>query len=236
MNYKIADTVFSLGDPGRYCRSLLAGYRTDLPEEFEISVTASDILSERQRSEEPISEGYAESLAVLRKLSDRLLTRDTILFHGSAVALDGQAYIFAAPSGTGKSTHARLWREKFGDRVVMINDDKPFVRVGGRCTVYGSPWDGKHRLSTNASFPLRAVCFLERAERNSIAPLSPSEAIHWFLSQAYREEAVASIFPLILKITDVIPSFLLKCNTDPGAVDVAWSALSDSGPVGGEKC
>ncbi len=59
-----------------------------------------------------------------RKLAESLLEYGVLLFHGSSVAVDGFGYIFAAQSGTGKSTHARLWRELLGERAVMVNDDK----------------------------------------------------------------------------------------------------------------
>ena len=80
--------------------------------------------------------------------------------------MDGEAYIFTAVSGTGKSTHAMLWREVFGERVRMINDDKPLIRITpeGKAVVYGTPWDGKHHLSKNSAFPLKAICWLTRAK------------------------------------------------------------------------
>lgn len=91
-------------------------------------------------------------------LAAALLYYNILLMHGSALCMDGEAYIFAAPSGTGKSTHARLWREVFGDRVWMINDDKPLVRVEEeRAFVFGSPWCGKHKLGCNGSARLKAV-------------------------------------------------------------------------------
>ena len=66
--------------------------------------------------------------------------------------------MFTAPSGTGKSTHARLWREAFGERVVMINDDKPLLLVRPEgVTVYGTPFRGKHGLGGDRSAPLRAI-------------------------------------------------------------------------------
>lgn len=68
---------------------------------------------------------YLETLAVYRKIVTRLVFSDILLIHGSAIAVDGKAYLFTAPSGTGKSTHTRMWREYFKDRAVMVNDDKP---------------------------------------------------------------------------------------------------------------
>ena len=54
------------------------------------------------------------------RIADKVIY-DTILFHGSVIAVDGEGYLFTAKSGTGKSTHARLWRETFGDRAVRVS-------------------------------------------------------------------------------------------------------------------
>lgn len=236
MSYKIADTVFDLAVRQPYCRRLLADYECPEAAELRIRIGEEDVERERERAEEAISEGYAEALAVQRKLSDCLLEKDVLLFHGSAIAVDGEAYIFSAPSGTGKSTHARLWRELLGERAVMINDDKPFIRVGAPSVVYGSPWDGKHHLSQNTAVPLRAVCFLDRSAENQIRALSPQEALPRLLSQAYREEAVDRILPLVLRLADSVSLYELRCNISRAAAELSWSTLSGTGLTdGGEK-
>ncbi|MBR6049932.1 MAG: hypothetical protein IKP68_01865, partial [Clostridia bacterium] len=173
MIYKVADTVFSLDTVHNYSHVRLAGYRSGEVPQTGIVTTESDIVSARDTFGNEGTDGYIEFLAVLEKLSDFLLCKDTLLFHGSAVSVDGRCYIFTAPSGTGKSTHSRLWRELLGERVVMVNDDKPFIRIGEPCTVFGSPWDGKERLSSNTSFPLSALCIIERSNTNSIEPVDP---------------------------------------------------------------
>ena len=139
---------------------------------FVVHTTQSDIDFERKKSaREDESEGipirqfpdaYLETLAVYRKIAEKMPDYDTFLFHGSAIAVDGTAYLFTAKSGTGKSTHTRLWRELLGDRAVMVNDDKPLIRVNadGTAVAYGTPWDGKHRLSSNIAVPLRVICIL----------------------------------------------------------------------------
>lgn len=144
-----------------------------------METSQSDIEYEREKSAlEDRKEGlpirnfpdsYLETLAVYRKFAENLLAYDTVLFHGSVVAVDGIGYLFTAKSGTGKSTHTRLWREYFGERAVMVNDDKPLLQVTENgVIVYGTPWDGKHHLSNNISVPLKAICILTRAEENHI--------------------------------------------------------------------
>ena len=132
---------------------------------------------------------FLENNAIHALIAEKLIDYHILLMHGSALCMDGKAYIFTAPSGTGKSTHARLWRETFGDRVWMINDDKPLVRIeGGTARVYGSPWDGKHHLSRNASAPLKAVLRIVRSEENRLEPMSKADALQMLLQQVYSSD------------------------------------------------
>ena len=102
---------------------------------------------------------------------------DTLLFHASVVNRDGKGYMFLGPSGTGKSTHTRLWL-KYVPGSRLLNDDNPVVRIGkdGKATVYGSPWSGKTPCYVNEEFPLAALVRLEQAPYNAIQRMRPIEA------------------------------------------------------------
>lgn len=153
--------------------------------------------------------------------------RQTLLMHASVIRQGGRGYLMTAPSGTGKSTHARLWRERFGPRVTMVNDDKPLLGLGaGGVTVYGSPWDGKHRLSSNIALPLKALCLLRRGERNEIRPVTAREALPALLRQAYRPEALARVLPLVTRLAEAAPLYELRCNMEPEAAEVAWRGMN----------
>ena len=81
----------------------------------------------------------------------------------------GEANLFTAKSGTGKSTHARLWREVFGERAVMVNDDKSLVQItDSGATVYGTSWNVKHGMGANIAVLMKDVCIVDRAEKNTI--------------------------------------------------------------------
>ena len=109
-----------------------APYATQDAPDFVVRITPEDIVRERAcsaredaregRTPRTVSEEYLEELAVYRQIAERMPTYDTFLFHGSAVAVDGRGYLFAAKSGTGKSTHARLWQQLLGDRLIYVND------------------------------------------------------------------------------------------------------------------
>ncbi len=226
MNYKLAETPFSLTTIYPRTQKMLADYATNEPPETEIIIYEEDIRAERERSAQPHSDPYLETLAVYRRLCDYLLGKDILLFHASAVAVDGEAYLFTAKSGTGKSTHARLWRELLGERAVMVNDDKPLLKIGEEAvTVYGTPWDGKHRLSRNMAVPARAICLLERGETNEISPIGPREALPALLRQAYRADAMERILPLVTRLADAVPLYRLRCNMEPEAAAVAWRGM-----------
>ncbi|MBR2555280.1 MAG: hypothetical protein IKE94_10500, partial [Aeriscardovia sp.] len=168
-------------------------------------------------------------LAVYRQIAEKMPAYDIVLCHGSAVAVDGQAYLFIAKSGTGKSTHTRLWRELLGERAVMVNDDKPLVHVtDAGAVVYGTPWDGKHHLSRNIDVPLKAVCILTRGAENRIEPVTPAEAFPMLMQQVYRPADPASLsktLNLIEKLAASVSLWRLSCNMELDAARVAYEGM-----------
>ena len=154
---------------------------------------------------------------------------DTFLFHGSCVAVDGEGYLFTAKSGTGKSTHTRLWREYLGDRAVMVNDDKPLIRADENgVTIFGTPYNGKHRLGSNIAVPLKAVCILTRAAENHIEPIDREQAYAMLVQQAYRPAdpvAMAKTLTLIDRLADGAKLYLLGCNMDIEAAKAAYEGM-----------
>ena len=208
--------------------------------DFCISVTQADVDFERTKSERedrregiPVrqfSDEYLETLAVYRKIAERMPLYDVMLLHGSCIAVDGQGYLFTAKSGTGKSTHATLWREMLGERAVMVNDDKPLIRVNGDGTAvaYGTPWDGKHHLSSNIAVPLRAICILERSEGNRITEITKREALPMLFQQAYRPmdtEAMQRTIELIERLN--IKFYRLGCNMELSAAELSYGTMQE---------
>ena len=173
-----------------------------------------------------------ETLAIYRKIAEKMPEYDTVLMHGSAVAVDGEAYLFTAPSSTGKSTHTRLWREVFGERAVMVNDDKPLVRIDpDGATVFGTPWNGKHRLGANIAVPLRAICLLERAEINRIGEISARGAYPTLLRQTYRPldpGVFAKMLTLLDRLKTVVRFYRLGCNMELDAARIAYEGMKGS--------
>ena len=236
MGGRVIEIVSLCPDVHRLC----ADYAADGDADFSVTTSPEDIAYERMKSvlsaeregRAPYnwSDGYLEELAVYRAIAERMLDFDTVLMHGSAIAVDGEAYLFTAKSGTGKSTHTALWRRLFGDRAVMINDDKPLVRVtDDGATVYGTPYNGKHRIGENTSAPLKAICVLERAAENTIREISKAEVYSMLIQQIYRPrsaEGLARSLAIIDKLADKVRFFRLGCNMDIEAARVSYEGMN----------
>lgn len=219
-----------------YCKA----YTTQQQPDFTVEITQDDLVLEREKvartdiaegkSVRNVSEAQLEITAIQRKIAQKLIAYDTVLFHGSAIAVDGAAYLFTAKSGTGKSTHTRLWRQMLGQRAIMINDDKPFLRVAeDAILVCGSPWNGKHGLGKNIEIPLKAICVLERGEKNDICKMDPQDVLHTMLQQSYRPTGtknLAKYLELIGTIAGQTSLYRLRCNMQPDAAAVSYREMS----------
>ena len=228
---ELADTVADVEVLYESSKRLCRDYFTDKAADLSIVITEKDIEKERcfATSDVP-SVQELESMALYRKLCTELASKGTVLIHGSCIAVDGNAYLFCAPSGTGKSTHTRLWRQYLGDRAVMINDDKPLLRVSNDSVmIYGTPWNGKHHLGNNMSSPLKAVCFLDRGTVNRIEMMTPEDGLAMLMRFTFRPEDpsdMIGVLSTVTKIPGLCDFWSLKCNMYQEAAEVAYTAMS----------
>ena len=206
-----------------------------------ITVTREDLEFQQEfLRQEALEEGFKirkftdpflERAAIQRKLADFLFEQGVLMTHGSTVAVDGRAYLFTAKCGTGKSTHTRLWRQVFGDRAAIVNDDKPFLKLTDNgILACGSPWSGKHGLDTNIIVPLQGICILERGKENRIARILPEEALPMLLHQTHCPLALQNREPfeaLVLQLAQTVPLWRMECNMDPQAADISHKAMSE---------
>ena len=237
--YKIADKVVEVTSIHAEVHEYCTDYLTDEPADYSVTTTQADIDFECEKSarEDEIegiptrhfSDSYLEELAVYRKIAEQMISYDTILFHGSVVAVDGVGYLFTAKSGTGKSTHTRLWREYFGDRAVMVNDDKPLLKITDSGVIaYGTPYNGKHRLGTNTSVPLKAICILTRSADNHIEAITREQAYTILLQQVYRPADMLKMtktLELVDRLADSVKLYKLDCNMDISAAKIAYEGM-----------
>lgn len=216
-----------------------AKYLTDRDADFFITVRPEDLRFEQADADaEAAEEGFRqrnfpdpflERAAIHRKFAEHLLTRRIFPVHGSTVAVDGRGYLFTAPSGTGKSTHTRLWIQQFGSRTTMVNDDRPFLEMtGSGVLAHGCPWSGKHGLDTNISVPLAGICLLERGSVNKIRRAAPEELSD--LLKGYRPKGDADAIryqQLLQELTKKVPLWHMSCTRDPAAAQAAFDAMSE---------
>lgn len=231
MIYRIADLNIEIQNRYDYVARQCAAYRAPEGAVADFSVAVSEQALAASHAQGPdFSLPYHESLCVYREICKKMLVYDGFLLHAAVIEVDGRAYAFSAPSGTGKSTHIALWRRLLGERVQIVNGDKPILRYrDGAFTAYGTPWCGKEGWNRNTSAPLTAICFLERSEKNRIRRLSSNEAIDHVFHQLLRPKTAAEM-DATLSLTDnllrEVPIYLLGCNISEEAARLAYETLS----------
>jgi len=154
---------------------------------------------------------------------------DTVLLHASVTRYRGRGNLFFGVSGTGKSTHSRLWHE-YVPGTDLMNDDNPILRfVGGEALVYGSPWSGKTLCYRNVQAPVGALVRLEQAPENRIVLL---EALHAYASVVaavstirWNHAVMDLLVPTVERIAMNLPCFRLQCRPDEEAVQVCKQAI-----------
>lgn len=226
INYKIAGLTVRMSSFGRTVEQAKPYVCNAADPDIVISSTWEK-LHERHPY---LSEDDCEYISTGSSFYRQLLRFDGMLIHASAVVVDGYAYLFSAPCGTGKSTHTKLWLQEFGDRAFILNDDKPALRLeNGTWYAYGTPWSGKHDISANVRVPVAGICFLHRTEKNEIKPFSGHKAIFSLLEQTARPpsaELRGLLMTLCDKLLTTVPVWQMGCNMDPQAAHVSFDAMS----------
>lgn len=225
---RLADLGIEVVHQYDYIKNLCQDYLwAEEPIEFCVSSTEEDIEAENDGN--GLDRGYLESLAVYRKIAERLPFWNRFLMHGVVIDVGGTGVAFLAKSGTGKTTHAWLWKNFLGHKVTFVNGDKPLVYVNGdRALAYGTPWAGKENLHSNISTPLKNICFIERDAHNQCIPLPAPEGLIRLLPQIYRpdsEEMRKRTFELAASLAENVSFYALKCNMDISAAQVAYEDI-----------
>lgn len=150
--------------------------------------------------------------------------------HSSAIVCNGRAVLFLGESGTGKSTHTRLWRENIAG-AVLLNDDSPFIGfVDGRATAFGAPWSGKTPCYKQEQYPIAAIVRLSQAPHNAIRPLRSVHAIGALLPSltpafGYDDELQDRMLATLSKIISQVPVYHLECLPDAAAARLSYDTV-----------
>lgn len=226
MRYRIADLEVEMETFGRTLQQAEA-YRVESTGDVDITIDcdATEILKLNPSFPDEETAMYMGSGAIF---SRHLLDFNGTYLHASAVILDGKAYLFSANSGVGKSTHTEKWCRLFGAE--YLNDDKPALRlVDGKWYAYGTPWSGKHDLSSPKGAPVGGIAFVTRGQENTICPMEPGKAVPLFMNQSlWRLERDQMERQLVLldKLVRSVPLWELTCRNDDAAAMVSRDAMT----------
>lgn len=209
------------------CRDYLApvGKTPDIA----IKCTAEEISEEKQRQTSAFSDGYCESTCIYRKLCNIIPALGGIMFHSSVIEVDGSGYAFFGKSGSGKSTHTRLWMDMLEGRATIVNGDKPIYRFrNGVLTAYGTPWCGKEGYNTNKSVPIKSVCLIVQSKENRIKRLCGAQAAEAMFSQVMLTgdaRSVASTMEFLDEMIKAIPVYALECDISRAAAELSYNVM-----------
>lgn len=153
-----------------------------------------------------------------------------ISVHASCINYNGQAILFTAPSGTGKSTHASLWGKTMGAK--LISGDRPHLHVSATgINAYGVPWDGKEQIFLQENYPVLAMVEIRRANNNWLRKLNDKQAFSILLKQVmlpmWDDYVKFSAYKTIKNITQTVPIYRLFCLPDTNAVELVKTAIYD---------
>lgn len=181
-----------------------------------------------------IPHGFADSFCakgnwmLYLALERMLLNYDRLLLHASAVIYQGKAYLFSAPSGGGKSTHAELWRAHYGAK--LLNGDKVVLQIQKLgCTAWGSPVAGSSGIYENLGAPIGAIFILNKAPQDRVLPLSRRAALLALYSETIKSGTDPAVnirlLDLLEQLQASVPVLSLECLPEKSAVDCILSYL-----------
>ena len=211
----------------KFCREYLSANQAS-PVDITATVTEEEFAKEKAQSSE-FSDGYIENICLYRSLCLQLPRFQRMLLHASVLEFDGNAYAFLGRSGTGKSTHTRLWMQTIKN-CRIVNGDKPILeKTDEGFIAHGTPWRGKENWGEKRSALVKGLCFIEQAKENSIVKLSPSETsvrlFQQILLPTEMQEVVATL-DMLDRFIAKTPAYLLQCDISKKAVETSFTALT----------
>lgn len=197
-----------------YCR----GFETDKSPLFRVKVSSSEIETYKNSVTYPVGVEQAERILAYRKACSELTIYDIFLLHSAVISYRGRGIAFIADRGVGKTTHAKLWKDTFGNDVKFINGDKPLIKKeGNEYFAYGTPWKGKEGLGGKEKIALSAICFIGRADSPFAVRIGANEALNYISRQIIypsNKENYNSFAERIADFLKCTPAFAARVNMD----------------------
>ena len=230
MLLEIAGLVIDVKNKYKYFEMMSRDFITSgKAPDFTVEVP-EDVLKKAISQNPEYSDDYIEALEIYRIICKKMLKYDAMLMHCAAISVDNEAYLFTAVSGTGKTTHISLWKKKFKEKCIVVNGDKPILRlIDGKFYACGTPWRGKENYGENIMVPIKAICILERGVENSIKKIAPYDAISTVITQTLRTndmDEMDKMLSLTDKLLEKVPFYRLKCNMNDDAADVSYNGMN----------
>lgn len=233
---KIADFNVSFENDMKKYDKFMRSYLCDFDTlDIFLSISEDDIIYETNFTEEKTLEkhpAFFKRFALFRKFAEVLPDYNAFVLHSACFDVGGVGVAFAAHSGTGKTTHMNLWQKYLGDKMVVVNGDKPIVRFfdnePNTPYAYGTPWNGKEHYGCNMRTKLQHICFIERSKTNFVEPMKKEEVIDLIFKQVYipkDQMAVIKTMQLVDRLLSCCKLWKIHCNMEDEAAKIAYDAI-----------
>lgn len=226
---KIADFIVDFKNVSAKAERFLKKYKYDDTPQFTIEITPEEIENAYTLTNTPQTPLQAEFTAIYTKLISTIPLYNALFFHASLIEVHGVGVAFTALSGTGKSTHTKLWKQLLAENVEVINGDKPIIRfIDDIPYGYGTPWCGKENWGKNAKTPIKHICFIERSTENFCQKITPQDALKNIFNQIFIPKEPTAAFNTLNLLDNLLKNvnvWVIKCNTDISAAKIAYNTI-----------
>ena len=217
--YLIADFIVEIEPKFDYLKKLCEPflYEGERSADFSAIPSASYLNSLLSRMVEGSTIDEAEEFATASIFNRKIIHRGAMLVHSSALVFDG------------KATHTKMWLKRFGSKAHILNDDKPVVKIKNEVPLCcGTPFDGGSGIADNETVPVGAIIFIERSDDNFVTVPDTKEIVQRLYKSTVKFVNKSDGMSLLSNLDNLIRHikfYVLHCNTDDSAVDVAYNNI-----------
>ena len=231
MKYIFADFKCEVDPKYDYFKRKAENYEAEFSvPDFTFSASEEDLKYEQSVADGVYKEPLLEFSALLRKLGEELPLKDALIMHSATFDVEGVGVALCAHSGVGKTTHLTRWKFFLGDRMTVVNGDKPIIRfIDGVPIAFGTPWSGKENLGENTKTPIKHICFIERSTANFVEKIGKSDVVERIFNQVYMPRnnplATAKTLELVDRLLESAELWIIHCNMDENAGEIAYNNI-----------
>lgn len=227
--YNLCGTNIEIKNKYKYTEKYCKGYEAEEGAVPRFTILIDDEEISRERKKMPLyTPGFVEGQCVYRKICENLSQMGCFMLHSSVVAYENEGYVFTAKSGTGKTTHSRLWEKVFPGAFV-VNGDKPIFRMEeDGFYAYGTPWCGKEGYNKNTKVKIKAVCFLAQGKENKIRRMKNGEIVREVFEQLLRPstiDALDKVLTILDRFIMSVPFYHLDCTISDEAAYLSYKTM-----------